>query len=176
LRGREGLRPPFFASGEAISLGDNRRVTSEIAVRRVPVEVTLLLRQQVLRPHETLDQLRLAGDDDPDTAHFAAFDAGGLVVGTASVRREAPPWSQAETGAWRLRGMATAESRRGDGIGTEVMHAVVKHVADHGGGLLWCNARLPALSFYQRAGFASRGEAWDEAHIGPHIAMQRGVS
>lgn len=145
-------------------------------MRRVPVEVTLPLRQQVLRPHETLDQLRLTGDDDPDAGHFAAFDAGGLVVGTASVRREAPPWAPAETGAWRLRGMATAELRRGGGIGSAVLHAVVKHVADHGGGLLWCNARLPALAFYQRAGFAIRGEPWDEPQIGPHIAMQRMVS
>jgi len=144
-------------------------------VRRVPAEITLPLRQRVLRPHETLDQLRLAGDDDPDTGHFAAVEATGEVVGTASVRREAPPWAPADTGAWRLRGMATAESRRGGGIGTVVLRAVVDHVADHGGGTLWCNARLPALTFYQRAGFETRGDAWDEPPIGPHIAMQRVV-
>ena len=146
-----------------------------ITVERVPVEVTLPLRQRVLRPHETLDQLRLAGDDDPDTGHFAAIDGGGTVIGTASVRREAPPWAPEETGAWRLRGMATAEGHRSRGVGARVLQAVIDHVSGHGGGLLWCNARLPAVAFYRRAGFETRGEPWDEPHIGPHVAMTRAV-
>ena len=142
-------------------------------VRRVAVEVTLPLRQRVLRPHETLEQLRLPGDDAAETGHFAALDGGGEVRGTASVRREAPPWAPAAAGAWRLRGMATAEGYRGRGIGGAVLAAVIGHVADHGGGLLWCNARLPAVEFYRRAGFETRGEAWEEPEIGPHVAMAR---
>lgn len=142
-------------------------------VRRVAVDLTLPLRQQVLRPHETLDQLRLPGDDAPDTAHFAAVDDAGEVKGTASVRREAPPWAPDQAGAWRLRGMATSEGHRGRGIGGEVLAAVITHVAGHGGGLLWCNARLPAVDFYRRAGFEARGEAWEEPDIGPHVAMAR---
>jgi GNAT superfamily N-acetyltransferase len=146
-----------------------------IVVRRVAVEDTLPLRQRVLRPHETLEQLRLAGDDAPETGHFAAVDGGGEVRGTASVRREAPPWAPDQVGAWRLRGMATAEGYRGRGLGGEVLAAVIEHVAGHGGGLLWCNARLPAVEFYRRAGFETRGDAWEEPMIGPHIAMARVV-
>src|SRR5438445_4513625 len=144
-----------------------------LAVRRVPVEITLPLRQQVLRPHQALDELRLPGDDDPDTGHFAALAEDGMVVGTASVRREPAPWARG--GAWRLRGMTTAEVHRNAGIGTAVMRAVLDHVASRGGGLLWCHARVPAVGFYQRAGFKTRGRPFDEPHIGPHIAMQRRV-
>jgi len=49
-------------------------------------------------------------------------------------------------------------------------------VSSRGGGLLWCNARVPAVAFYERAGFEVRGEPWDEPHIGPHVAMLRRVS
>lgn len=45
------------------------------------------------------------------------------------------------------------------------------HVEARGGGLLWCNARLTAVGFYQRGGFETLGEPWEEPLIGPHVAM-----
>jgi hypothetical protein len=36
---------------------------------------------------------------------------------------------------------------------------------------LWCNARLAAVGFYERAGMVTTGEIWEEPVIGPHIAM-----
>ena len=144
-------------------------------VERVPADVTLPLRQRVLRPHETLEQLALHGDDAPDAGHFAAFDEEDEVVGTATVRRHPPPWDPDDASAWRLRGMATAEGVRSRGVGSQVLAAVVDHVADNGGGVLWCNARTPAIEFYRRAGFETRGEEWLDPVIGPHIVMLRWV-
>jgi len=142
-------------------------------VQRVSAEQTFALRQRVLRPHETVDELARPGDEDPDSGHFAAL-ADGDVIGTASVRRESAPWAP-EPPSWRLRGMATAEGRRSLGVGSAVLDAVIQHVRRHGGGRLWCNARLPAVPFYERAGFVTRGESWDDPTIGPHIAMERFV-
>ena len=144
-------------------------------VRRGPASVTFPLRQRILRPHETLDQLALPGDDDPDAGHFAAF-ADDAVIGTASVRREPPPWQPDLASGWRLRGMATAEGLRSTGVGTAALTAVIEHVGQHGGGLLWCNARMPAFEFYRRNGFTSRGDSWDDPVIGPHIVMERQVA
>jgi GNAT superfamily N-acetyltransferase len=145
-----------------------------VTVERVEAELTFPLRRRILRPHETLEQLVLRGDDDPQTAHYAAI-VGGEVVGTASVRREAPPWAAQAPGLWRLRGMATAEEWRNRGVGATVLAAVVEHVRSHGGGLLWCTARTPASGFYLRAGFTTRGEEWVDPVLGPHIAMEQMV-
>ena len=76
---------------------------TEIRVEQVLPWVTLAVRQQVLRPHQTLAQLRLPGDDDPLTGCFAAY-AGDDVVATATVRVHDAPWGPP---GWRLRGMAT---------------------------------------------------------------------
>jgi GNAT superfamily N-acetyltransferase len=146
-------------------------VEDSVRVAQVAAKVTFALRQQVLRPHETVAQMALSGDDHPDAGHFAARAADGSVVGTATVRREAPPWAADAPDAWRLRGMATAEGWRGYGIGGRILAAIVDHVSSRGGGLLWCNARVPAVAFYRRAGLETRGEEWDEPHIGPHVAM-----
>ncbi|MGO9877170.1 MAG: GNAT family N-acetyltransferase [Acidimicrobiia bacterium] len=144
-----------------------------VQIQRVTAAQTFPLRQRVLRPHDPLDELASPVDDDSETAHFAAIDEG-TVIGAASVQRETAPWApQLRRSSWRLRGMATAEDRRSQGVGRSVLAAVIEHVRLHGGGLVWCNARLAAVSFYERAGFVARGERWDDPTIGPHIAMER---
>jgi predicted GNAT family N-acyltransferase len=71
--------------------------------------------------------------------------------------------------------MATEPELRGQGIGGAVLARVIEHVARLGGGLLWCTARIPAQRFYERAGFVTRGDAWVDPEIGPHIVMHRQV-
>lgn len=145
-----------------------------VRVERVEAALTLPLRQRVLRPHQSLDQVALPGDDDPDSGHFLALDEGE-VIGTGSVRRESPPWAPDTPSSWRLRGMATAEEWRNRGVGAAVLAAVVEHVRGQGGGRLWCTARMPAVPFYCRAGFATRGESWIDPVLGPHVAMEQKV-
>jgi len=136
----------------------------------VASEVTLPLRQQVLRPRLTVADVVFPGDDAPDTAHVVAVLPDGTVVGTATTMREAAPWGAA---GWRLRGMATDETVRDRGIGSRLLTAVIDHVRGDGGGLLWCNARVRAIPFYERGGLRTRGERWVDPNIGPHIVMWR---
>ena len=70
--------------------------------------------------------------------------------------------------------MATREDLRGQGIGARVLEACVGHVAARGGGLLWCNARMPARRFYERAGFTAWGEEFESLGIA-HVVMWRMV-
>jgi GNAT superfamily N-acetyltransferase len=131
------------------------------------------LRQRVLRPHETTDALATQSDAG-ETVHLAAVEQG-TVIGCAMIMRERPPWSGVDAVSWRLRGMATADDRRGEGIGAAVLDSALEHVEAHGGGLVWCSARTPACAFYERAGFVRRGAVWEEPELGPHVLMQRPV-
>ena len=133
-------------------------------VRLVGAEQTRPLRQQVLRPDGPTIE------DDPAAVHFAAVD-GGTVLATGVLLAHPPPFAYAGA-AWRLRGMATDPGRRGEGLGSAVLAAVMLHVETAGGGLLWCNARTPAKAFYERAGLRTWGEPWDDPAIGPHIVMR----
>jgi GNAT superfamily N-acetyltransferase len=69
--------------------------------------------------------------------------------------------------------MATREDVRRAGIGGAVLGRIIDHVAGHGGGLLWCNARVPAVNLYRRAGFVEHGPVWNDPAIGPHVVMWR---
>ena len=145
-------------------------------MRAVPAETTFPLRQVVLRPNQRTEELAEPRDDDPDAGHYAAFDDAGHVVGTGTVGRHRPPWAPGgpggETGpGWQIRGMAVAPGQRGRGIGSAVLSALLAHVREHGGGLVWCNARVPARGLYEHAGFHTVGEPFELEHIGLHIVM-----
>jgi predicted GNAT family N-acyltransferase len=148
----------------------------DIRVEQVAAEKTYPLRNRVLRPYLSLAEMRpQPGELDSGTAHLAAVTPDGEVVGTAVLLRDPFQLMPERTDAWRLRGMATADGLRGRGIGEAVLGQAIRHVAEHGGGLLWCNARVPARRFYERAGFAAVGAEWDEPQIGPHVVMWREV-
>jgi GNAT superfamily N-acetyltransferase len=139
-----------------------------MVVRRVSAADTEALRRDVLRGGRPVP---LPGDDDPSALHVGVYD-GDLLLGTGNVRPEPAPWAPAVP-AWRLRGMATLPEHRGEGVGARVLEALVEHCVAAGGGELWCNARVPARSFYLRAGFTVVGEEWDDPEIGPHVRMRR---
>jgi GNAT superfamily N-acetyltransferase len=144
-----------------------------VTVEVVVAPVVRPLRHAVLRPGWPDAESVYLGDDHPSAAHVAvrAQDAGEvLAVGT--VLPEASPW-EPEVPAWRIRGMAAQERRRGEGLGKLVLEALIDHVSAHGGGVLWCNARIKASTFYQRAGFETRGDTFDLPGIGEHRQMWR---
>jgi GNAT superfamily N-acetyltransferase len=127
------------------------------------------LRREVLRGGRDVP---LPGDESP--AHHVGVYDGPLLVATGNVREEPATWLPGEP-AWRVRGMATDPAHRRRGAGALVLHALVAHVTAHGGSVVWCNARTPAKSFYQRAGLVTRGQEWVDPDIGPHVVMWRRV-
>ncbi len=146
---------------------------------RVPATAVVPLRTAVLRPGWTDRLATYPEDADASTVHLAAF-RDGAVVSVGTVYPEAPPDAHrgavpdaawAPGAAWRLRGMASAPDVRGAGYGAAVLSGVLGAVADARGGFLWCNARLVAVPFYERAGMQTVGDEFDIPEIGPHYVM-----
>jgi predicted GNAT family N-acyltransferase len=146
---------------------------ASLTIGPIGAQETWPLRHRVLRPHQPGDAVVLTGDEDPRAVHVGARDPSGDVVGIATVSPQPPPWDPGRPGAWRVRGMATAEGRRGEGIGAMVLREALRHVRAAGGTLVWCNARVGALDFYAREGFVAAGERYLDPDLGPHVPMQR---
>lgn len=139
---------------------------AKLEVRAVALADTRALRQQVLRPHQTVDEL--AGDEPPGAVAFGAFEGDELVaVGLVG--------PDGEPGDWRVRGMATRPHARGRGAGSAVLRTLVAHAIADGATRVWCNARTPALTLYQRAGFVVASDEFEPPHIGPHYRMELSV-
>jgi ribosomal protein S18 acetylase RimI-like enzyme len=132
-------------------------------VRAVSLERTRPLRQAVLRPHETVEDVALR--ESADAFVLGAFD-GDELVAVGLIEPDGEP------GGWRIRGMATAPSARGKGAGTAVLGALLAHAAAEGAQRIWCNARTPARSLYERAGLRVVSEEFELPRIGPHFVME----
>ena len=139
---------------------------TDLEVRALPLADTRALRQQVLRPHQTVEEL---ADHEPAGAvAFGAFQGSELVaVGLVG--------PDGEPGDWRVRGMATAPQARGRGAGSAILNALVQHAIAHGATRVWCNARTPALNLYRRAGFVVASDEFEPPDIGPHYRMELSV-
>jgi len=137
---------------------------SGFAAVPVAIERTRVLRHEVLRPHDTLEQVVAA--EPPGAFAVGVFEHGKLIATGFVMRDEAP-------GDWRIRGMATVAAARGRGAGTAVLEALIEHARERGARRVWCNARTPALSLYQRAGLAVVSEEFELPRIGPHFVMER---
>ena len=133
----------------------------------ISADATHLLRQQVLRPHQSLAEMEYPGDRDPTSAHFGCFVDDEL-VSIGSVYREA---REGGDGEWRLRGMATAPQQRSRGLGGAVLASCLAHATANGRVVVWCNARTGARSLYERAGFEADGDEFEPPEIGPHVVM-----
>lgn len=145
-------------------------------VRPVAAAETRPLRSEVLRPGQPPADLVYPGDDVG--FHAGAYVDGGL-VGIATVYPEPMPLDP-EAGldpqnAFRLRGMATRAGLQGRGIGRAVLGRCIEHVREADADVLWCNARVGALGFYERLGFRTLGDEFDIAGIGAHYVMWKDV-
>lgn len=150
-------------------------------VRIIPAHATHALRQMVLRPHQPIEEMRYAGDDDAQTVHFGAFDDAGELRAIASLYRS--PIGKAGAAAtgfdarireqdhWQFRGVASVPEVRGRGFGRLVQAALTDHARSHGCGLLWCNARLSAVGFYEAFGMRIASGVFEIPGIGPHVVM-----
>jgi len=159
------------------STGTDIPIPEGLVVSRSSAEQTASLRRAVLRPHLTVAQMAVAGDQNPETTYLAVRDPAGdgVVLGCVRLEPVRCPWPEAlgvpSQASWQLRAMATDPGARGTGLGRLLVKAAVDHVAERSGDLIWCNARAGAERFYLRLGFRTVTDPFDvqdvpEAHVG----------
>lgn len=144
-------------------------------VEIVERDLLIPLRSAVLRPGLPIEATHFPQDDDR-AIHLAVRHGGqpgGVIVAIGSIYPEPSPVEAVEP-AWRLRGMATDPGVRRQGCGAAVLLRAIDIAADRGARLLWCNARTPAVGFYERHRFVARGDQFD-TEVGPHFYMSRAL-
>jgi GNAT superfamily N-acetyltransferase len=136
-------------------------------IRSASFDEIVRLRYEVLRGGLPPEAAIFPGDHDATSRHYGAF-ADGQNVGCATLHLN--QWL--DEPAWQLRGMATSPDFRGSGVGREILTFIERDVAqNHTVHLLWCNARVPAVRFYQRLGWQVVSEEFEVPTAGPHMRM-----
>jgi phosphoribosylformimino-5-aminoimidazole carboxamide ribotide isomerase len=123
-------------------------------IRRITTEDTLELRRDVLYPGETLEAVKVPGDEDG--LHFGLFEEAQL-VGVVSLflrRTEA-----------QFRKLAVHPACQGKGYGRMLIHHLIGLCRKDHVPLLWCHARDTAATFYTQFSFAQVGEYFKKGNI-----------
>lgn len=153
----------------------------------VDAEAVQPLRTRVLRPDWSSDKLlTFEADEAASTYHFGLVeteeaDDESVVAVLTWLRQSAPSEVreaaslQTDAVTYRLRGMAVAEERRGQGLGARLLESSLVRLGLKAPGceVGWCNARESAVAFYDKQGFEAVGERFEIEGIGPHRVMWR---
>jgi predicted GNAT family N-acyltransferase len=142
-------------------------VSTNVTVEESDAESTYPLWRDVLR--EGRPVARLA--DPEGTFHLAARTGEGRLVGVVRFSPAPCPWRPGARDPWQLRGMATDSAVRSIGVGRALVSEGLRRVAGLGGDLVWCDARMAAVGFYQRMGFAVVTEEFQKPEGGAHLGM-----
>ena len=142
-------------------------------IKAIPAASTLDLRQRVLRPFASIEACVYDCDALDTTLHFGYFLSDlETPISILTLLENTLPY-ESEAAALQLRGMAVDPLYHGKGYGSLLLqHACA--FAQEKERVLCCNARLTAVSFYQRNGFKTHGEVFEypnEPRLGPHIVM-----
>lgn len=77
-----------------------------------------------------------------------------------------------EVGRIRMKRVAVAPSWQGMGIGTAMLEFCEAHARGVGASEMYAHARDSAVRFYERAGYGTEGEYFDEVGI-PHLLVRK---
>lgn len=148
-----------------------------VYVGPVTLDRIIDLRRRILRAGLPIEAARFDGDNDPHTTHYAAFvthegnKPTGRPIGCASFMLN----MYEKVPAWQLRGMATEPGYQGTGVGAQVLAAAERELSSNPEyayiEMMWCNAREPAVRFYEKNGWKRVSDVFDIPTAGPHIKM-----
>ncbi len=148
-------------------------ITHELIVE--VMDEIIRLRKQVLHPEGPVERVIYKNDNLKDSVHFVVR-LNSKLIGTGSVF----PEDESESFSfndWRIRGMAVDQNFRGQGLGQKIVSAIIEHVNSNSilkskGQIIWCNARIEALSLYQRFGFIAEKGEFIIPGSGPHRRLR----
>lgn len=141
-------------------------------LKNIAASETLLLRSQILRPGQPIENSAYAEDALSTTFHLGVF-LDDKIVCNGTFMKDVCPLFKGESTAYRLRGMATDPDFRGQQLGSRLLSEAEKILKEKGCQLLWFNARETAFVFYEKNGYQCIGDMFDIPTIGPHKVMYR---
>ena len=138
-------------------------------IKFIIADDVLPIRNEVLREGRlTLNECRFTGDDHKGAFHLGYYIADEL----ACIATFHPQTYEGYEGkAYQLRGMATTQKHRNQGLGNQLVNFAIVYMRGQNVNYCWCNARKKAVAFYKNLGFEVISDEFDVPDIGPHYVM-----
>ena len=138
-------------------------------IKKISSELTYEIRKKVLWQHITNGDYSLPIDNNPSTFHLGAFINEKLISIGTFVNQNNPKFNSKKQ--YRLRAMATEKKNRIKGAGKALFIEGLKILKKKDIKILWCDARINAIPFYEKLNMISLDNVYEIINIGPHKTM-----
>jgi len=140
-----------------------------IKVKQIQAKDCYPIRQQILWQHKSIDDCGIDIDEREGAFHLGVFMNDELVCVGSFFQQNHVQFS--EQNQYRLRAMATLAKSQKQGIAKALLDFAFERLQNQNQEILWCDARVIALGFYEKMGFIKLGEKYEIPLIGPHYLM-----
>jgi predicted GNAT family N-acyltransferase len=148
-------------------LHQSLRMFREISFESKEYQQACQLRNEVLRKPLGLNLFLEDLKSEVDQMHFGWFDDAGNLLACVTAVRLSPI-------RVKIRQMACAEEHRGRGYGRELLKHLEATLLERGFEHISMHARVTALGFYEKLGYASVGGEFAEVGL-PHARLEKHI-
>lgn len=145
-----------------------------IQIRKITAAETYPLRHKILRKNEPIEKCVYPFDTADSTVHFGLFE-NNILLGIISVF-ETKKEVFNDKKQFQIRGMAVLENHQKNGYGATLVKHTMTYLQKEQEFLIWFNARIIALGFYEKLGFEKIGTEFEIVPIGMHYIMYKRFS
>jgi hypothetical protein len=141
-----------------------------LSARFIEPPETQSLRHRVLWPHLSSPEVCVIDIDNREDAFHVGVFQGESVISIGSFFRMSSP-RLVQQNQYRLRAMATDPDYRRMHAGDHLLSFACDELRLRHVDVLWCDARLVAVPFYESIGFSKFDDVYEVPLIGPHHFM-----
>ncbi len=144
----------------------------KINIQHITPQQTYTLREKILRKNSTKPFV-FDGDFEKTTIHLGAYYDNTIIGVVSLMKKNQQAFSFYKQ--YQLRGMAIATSFQQKGVGQQLICAVFATLKNSGVEIIWCNARVVAVTFYEKLGFIKTTTKFNIPSIGLHYLMYKEI-
>jgi predicted GNAT family N-acyltransferase len=144
---------------------EGKQISVEKVLTEEQLKTVFGIREEVFVIEQEVDPSEEYDEFEDISIHFLA-KSGKEPAGTAR-------WRFTDKGV-KLERFAVLKSKRGQGVGFDLVHAVVEDIRNHPGSKgkkLYLHAQLDAMPLYAKFGFQKVGDMFEECNI-QHYKME----
>jgi GNAT superfamily N-acetyltransferase len=138
-------------------------------IKQIEAIETFSVRHPVLRAGKPVESCRFDGDNLESTKHFGLFLENNL-IGVISLFENTNSLFTPEK-QFQIRGMAVLDNQQKKGFGADLVNYAENYIREQNGKLIWFNARINAVGFYEKLGYKIIGDAFEIGDIGTHYVL-----
>lgn len=138
-------------------------------VKEIKAEETYPVRHSELRQGRPLEECVFVGDDRETTLHIGGFYQDQLVSVATFLKQDHA--GHGLINAYQLRGMAVVKAYHKRGFGKILLTFAETLLLEQAVAFIWMNARIGAVDFYKKLGYATIGHVFEIPKIGMHYIM-----